>query len=247
VRARSYAFLGCAITLLLSLWVAVGPRYPWLIDIAPMYERLLWYRFMTLASLMTLMLAGWGAWQLWQLRVRLGPVFLAVVAFVALWSLNVVTGRAYKITTAVEGKSFVDDMGAIGGWLREHGKHPGRVYSEFLAENVVDSVSVNYPRAMMPILSGLGEVGGWVYENDEAAQRLLKRGLFWYDPFPIIALGEQYDVHYVVAGSPNFVRALTVDPRWRVVLATPHATLFEAVGREPSFVAAPGWDAKVVR
>jgi hypothetical protein len=243
---RNPAVAACAATALLALLVALGPRPSFGLWILPMYDRLLWYRFMTLASLMTLILAGWGAWRLWELRARLGPMFLAVVAFVALWSVNVVTGRAYKITTSVEGQTFVDDMDAIGGWLREHGKHPGRVYSEFLAENIVDSVSVNYPRHMMPVLSGFGEAGGWVYENDEAAQLLLKRGLFWYDPFPMIALAERYDVQYVVAGSPNFVKALNSDPRWRPALVTSHGTLFEVVGREPSLVEAAGWKSQIV-
>jgi hypothetical protein len=247
VVRRNPAVVACAGTAILALLVALGPRPSFGLWILPMYDRLLWYRFMTLASLMTLILAGWGAWRLWRLRSRLGPLFLGVVVFVALWSVNVVTGRAYKITTAVEGKNFIDDMDSIGGWLREHGKHPGRVYSEFLAENIVDSVSVNYPRHMIPILSGFGEAGGWVYENDEAAQLFLRRGLFWYDPFPIIALAERYDVQYVVAGSPNLVSGLSNDPRWRVALATSHATLFEAVGREPSLLDAPGWNARIAR
>jgi hypothetical protein len=243
---RNAAVVTCAATATLALLIALGPRPSFGLSILPMYDRLLWYRFMTLASLMTLLLAGWGAWRLWELRARLGPAFLAIVAFAALWSLNVVTGRAYKVTTAAEGPAFTGDVDRVAAWLREHGKAPGRVYSEFLAENVVDSVSVNYPRHMIPILSGFPEAGGWVYENDEAAQELMRRGLFWYDPFPIVALAERYDVQYVVAGSPNLVRALANDPRWRLAVATPHVSLFEAVGREPSLVEAAGWNAQVV-
>ena len=244
---RNPAVSACAGTAILAVLIALGPRPSFGLSILPMYDRLLWYRFMTLASLMTLLLASWGAWRLWELRARLGPAFLVVVAFAAVWSVNVVTGRAYKVTTVAEAKDFVADVDTIASWLREHGKAPGRVYSEFLAENVVDSASVNYPRHMIPILSGFPEAGGWVYENSEAAQEFMKRGLFWYDPFPIIALAERYDVQYVVAGSPNLVRALSNDPRWRMTVGTSHVTLFEAVGREPSLTDATGYRTQVVR
>jgi hypothetical protein len=119
------------------------------------------------------------------------------------------------------------------------------VFSEFLNENVVDAAGVNYARHMVPILSGLSEAGGWVYENDQAAQVMMSRGLFWHNPLPMIALAARYDVEYIVAGSPNFVRALAEDPRWRRILETDHVSLFEAVGREPSSVEASGWNPRV--
>jgi hypothetical protein len=242
---RNAAVAACAATAVLAILIAIGPYPSFGLFVLPMYDRLLWYRFMTLAALMTLLVAGWGATRLWQWRARLGPAFLVVVAFAAIWSVQVVTGRAYKITTTVEGKDFVADVDAAAGWLRAHGKAGGRIYSEFLAENVVDSVSVNYPRHMMPVLSGFPEAGGWVYENDEAAQEFMRRGLFWYDPFPIVALAERYDVQYVLAGTPNLVRALANDPRWRLAIETPHVSLFEAVGREPSMLTSTGYDARI--
>ena len=130
-------------------------------------------------------------------------------------------------------------------WLVEHGKPGGRVFSEFLGQDGLDAASVNYPRHMIPVLSGFAEAGGWIYENNPAAQELLKKGLLWYDAFPIIALAPRYDVQYVVAGSPSLVRALAHDPRWRLALGTSHLSLFEAVDRDPSLVEARGWDARV--
>jgi hypothetical protein len=61
----------------------------------------------------------------------------------------------------------------------------------------------------------------------------------------MIAKAARYDVQYLVAGSPNFVRVVGDDPRWRKVLATSHVTLFEAVGREPALAEAPGWQVRV--
>ncbi|HEX3769853.1 MAG TPA: 6-pyruvoyl-tetrahydropterin synthase-related protein [Polyangiaceae bacterium] len=243
---RTPAIGAVILTAVLAVAIAMGPEPSFGLFVLPMYDRLLWFRFMTLATLMTFLLAAWGAWRLWGWRAKLGPAFYAVVVLAVGWSIVVVTGRAYKITTASEGKSFVADVDSVAAWVRDHGKPGGRVYSEFLAENIVDTVSVNYTRHMMPILSGYPEAGGWVYENDEAAQVEMRRGLFWYDPFPIVALAERYDVQYVVAGSPNLVRALASDPRWRLVLGTPHVSLFEAVGREPSLVSAAGYDARLV-
>jgi hypothetical protein len=244
---RNAAVAACAATAILALLVAMGPRPSFGLSVLPMYDRLLWYRFMTLAELMTLVLAGWGASWLWELRERLGRAFLVVVAGVAFWALTVLTQRADAIMTASAEPAFVADVDAVAAWLRIHGKGDGRVFSEFLAQNVVDSVSVNYPRHMIPILSGLGEASGWIYENDEAAQLFLKRGLLWYDPLPMVALAERFDVQYVLAGSPNLVHALSSDPRWTLALATPHVSLFEAVGREPSLVEADGYRSQIAR
>ena len=244
---RNAAVAACAATAILALLVAMGPRQSFGLSLLPMYDRLLWYRFMTLAELMTLLLAGWGAWWLWEVRESLGRAFLFAVGGVALWALIVLSHRGDAIETASAQPGFVADVDAVAAWLRVHGKAEGRVFSEFLGQNVDDSASVNYPRHMIPILSGLGEASGWIYENDEAAQRFLKRGLLWHNPLPIVALAERFDVQYVVAGSPNLVQALSSDPRWTLALATTHLSLFEAAGRQPSLVEANGWSPQVVR
>ncbi len=240
------AVAACAATAIVGLLAAMGPRPSFGLWLLPMYDRLLWYRFMTLAALMTQILGGWGAWRLWCMRAKLGPAFLAIVAVVSIWAVGVMYARSLKIATVSDGKPFLADVDAVSGWLRDHAKPGGRVYSEFLAHDVVESVSVNYPRHMIPVLSGVPEASGWIYENSETAQLLLKRGLLWYSPFPIVPLAERYDVQYVVAGSPNFVRALAEDPRWRLAIATTHLSLFEAVGREPALVEGDGWNPRVV-
>ncbi|MGH7297343.1 MAG: 6-pyruvoyl-tetrahydropterin synthase-related protein, partial [Polyangiaceae bacterium] len=245
VRLRAWpvlSFAGCAV---LALLVMLGPRPSFGLSILPMYDRLLWYRFATLLELCTLLVAGWGAWQLHELRARLGNVVVHALLGGAAWAALVMTQRAVKIETAQDYPQFVQDVDEVSAWLRDHGKPGGRVFSEFLGQDVVDSVGVNYPRHMIPILSGYPAAGGWVYENDLAAQAMMKLGVFWFDPFPMIAKAPRYDVQYIVAGSPNFVRVLGDDPRWRRVLATSHVTLFEAVGREPALAEAPGWDVKV--
>jgi hypothetical protein len=245
VRLRRWPVLACFATLLAALLVTLGPRPSFGMGILPMYDRLLWYRFCTLLELSVLLTAGWGAWQLWELRGRFGTVVAWGLVLGALWSAQVMTRRAVHIETAESYPGFVGDVDRISGWLVEHGKPGGRVFSEFLGQGALDAASVNYPRHMIPIQSGFAEAGGWVYENDPAAQRLLRNGLLWYDAFPIIALAPRYDVQYVVAGSPGLVRALAQDPRWRLALATSHLALYEAVGREPSLAEARGWDARV--
>jgi hypothetical protein len=235
----------CLATALLALMVAIGPRPSFGLWILPMYDRLLWHRFMSLATVMILVFAGWSAWRIWELRRTLGVTVILALIGGGVWAGTVVFQRAYKVTTVVEGPAFLADLDEVATWLRDHGKGGGRVYSEFLAQNVVESVSVNYPRHMLPILSGVPEASGWVYENNEAAQRMLKEGLLWYNPFPMIALAERYDVQFMVAGSPNLVRALLADPRWKLALETPHLVVFEAAGREPSLVEGHGVQARV--
>ena len=244
VRLRSYAFLGCAVTLVLALWIAVGPRYPWLIDIAPMYDRLLWYRFITLAAAMTMVLAGYGAWQLVRRDVFGGPLNWGLLAAGAIWALYVMTGRAVRVKTASSQPEFQESFDSVAAWLNEHGDKRGRIYSEFLGSHVVQAISVNYPREMLPIVTGFEEVSGWVYENNPASQVLQKKGPYWYDPLPMIELAPRYDVKYIVAGTPAFTKALSEDPRWSRVLETRDLVLFEAK-RAPSRVEAPDWDARV--
>ena len=245
VRLRRWPVLACFAALLVALLITLGPRPSFGLWILPKYDRLLWYRFCTLLELSLLLTAGWGAWQLWELRGRFGTVVGWGLVMGALWSAQVMTKRAVHIETTGSYSGFVEDVDRISAWLRDHGQSGGRVFSEFLGQGALEVASVNYPRHMIPIQSGVAEAAGWVYENDPAAQGLLRKGLLWYDAFPIIALAPRYDVQYVVAGSPGMVRALTQDPRWRLALATPHLSLFEAAGREPSLVEARGWDAHV--
>jgi hypothetical protein len=245
IRLRRWPVLACFATAAVSLLVTLGPRPSFGMWILPMYDRLLWYRFCTLFELSLLLTAGWGAWQLWELRGRLGTAVTWGLVVGALWAGQVMTKRAVHVETTESYPAFVQDVDRISGWLAEHGKGAGRVFSEFLGPTVLDAASVNYPRHMIPIQSGLSEAGGWVYENNPAAQALLRKGLLWYNAFPIIALAPRYDVQYVVAGSPSLVRALAQDPRWRLALGTSHLSLFEAVDREPSLVEAHGWDVRV--
>jgi hypothetical protein len=245
VRLRRWPILACFATLLVALLVTLGPRPSFGLWILPKYDRLLWYRFCTLLELSVLLTAGWGAWQLWELRGRLGTAVTWGLVVAGLWAAQVTTKRAVHIETTESYPEFVADVDGISHWLADHGKPGGRVFSEFLAQQAPDAASVNYARHMIPIQSGVAEAAGWIYENDPAAQALLKNGLLWYDAFPIIALAERYDVQYVVAGSPGLVRALSQDPRWRLALGTTHLSLFEAVDREPSLVEARGWDVTV--
>ncbi len=246
VRNRNFAVLGFAFTLVVALWIACGPEWSAVVSIAPMYDRLLWYRFVTLTVFASLVLASYGAWK-FSSRSFYWPFNAQVLAACFAWAALVMTQRAVKIETSQDYPQFEESVSEVAARLNARPKGPsGRIYSEFLGFNVVEATSVNSPREMLPILTGLDEAGGWIYENNPAGQVFLKKGPFWYNPFPILELAERYDIQYIVAGSPNFVRAISADPRWKRTARTADLELFEAVGRAPRFAEAKGYDVDVV-
>ena len=229
-----------AILFVLAFWIVLGPTYSTGISILPVYDRLLWYRFVTLAAVGLFLLAGYGAWKFSSHEFRYYPLNVLLLGAAGIWSFYVMTQRAVKIHCASEFPQFVSSVEHVSTWLKEHGDKRGRVYSEFLGQGVVQPPSVNYTRHMIPILSGFDEVSGWIYENNPASQELQREGPFWYNPFPMIAHAETYDVKYVVAGSPQLIHALSDDPRWKLRDATPDLELFEATTFEPSLLSWPG-------
>ncbi|WP_394838302.1 hypothetical protein LVJ94_15475 [Pendulispora rubella] len=245
VRRRNGAVAGCLITFVLAFWVALGPEIHAVIDWLPMYQNLLWYRFITLAILAWLLVAAYGAWRFANRKFRYYPLNMVILAAGAIWAFFVMTQRAVKVYTADEFSRFEQSVEEVAGWLRDHGDKRGRVFGEFLGEGAVQPPSVNYVRHMIPVLSGFREISGWIYENNPASQVLQKKGPFWHTPFPVINEAETYDVKYIVAGTPHFIHALTKDPRWRSVMETPDIVLFERVGYEPRMLTGEGYDSSV--
>ncbi|WP_394848850.1 hypothetical protein LZC95_15520 [Pendulispora brunnea] len=245
VRRRNGAVASCLITFILAFWVALGPEIHWLIDLLPMYQNLLWYRFITLAILAWLFVAAYGAWRFANRKFRYYPLNMAILAAGAFWAFFVMTQRAVKVYTAEEFSRFEQSVEEVAGWLKEHGDKRGRVFGEFLGQGAVQPPSVNYVRHMIPVLSGFREISGWIYENNPASQVLQKKGPFWHVPFPVIDEAETYDVKYIVAGTPHFIHALSEDPRWRSVMETPDIVLFERVGYEPRMLTGEGYDSSV--
>jgi hypothetical protein len=229
---------------LLGFWIMVGPTWSFLIEFLPGYDRLLWYRFVTLAQLGWFMFAGFGAGYVANLDKRFVPYnrLLLVAGFG--WAALSLLGRAPKIETAGKYPEFLADLSQVTTWLKEHGDRRGRVYDEFLGQAVIQPPSVNYPRHMTPIESGFDEVSGWIYENNIASQVLMKKGAFWFSPFPMIDEAPRYNVKYIVAGSPHFVRALSLDPRWRTVLGQRNLVLFENTAYDPALAEGRGLVAK---
>ncbi|MFO0734524.1 MAG: hypothetical protein U0270_01530 [Labilithrix sp.] len=228
----------------LGFWIMVGPTWSFLIKWLPGYERLLWYRFVTLAQLGWFMLAGFGAAYVADLDKRFAPYNRLLLAAGFGWAVLSLGGRADKIETATHYPEFTTDLDQIVAWLKEHGDRRGRVYDEFLGQAVIQPPSVNYPRHMTPTLSGFDEVSGWIYENNIASQVLMKKGAFWFSPFPMIEEAPRYNVKYIVAGSPHFVRALSLDPRWRSVLGQRNLVLFENTAYDPTLAEGRGFVAK---
>ncbi len=247
VRRRNTGVISCLIGFVLAFILACGPAIHFGVAILPLYDKLLWYRFITLVAIMWLMVAAYGAAEIAKLRGRYYPLNVAALVFALGISVYILFGRAVKIGTASVRAQFDRSTVETAEWLREHGDRRGRVFSEFLNTNGVAAISVNYPRHMIPILSGFDEAAGWIYENNPATQGLMRKGPFWFDPLPMIEEADHYDVKYIVAGSSQFVRALTVDPRWKLVHETPDLYLFERVGFEPSLAVGAGLRASVTK
>lgn len=239
--------LACTLLFALGFAIVLGPSRWSPASILPMYEKLLWYRFITLTFLAWLLVAGYGAYRFASRSFPYYPLNLLLLGVGAIWAFVVMTQRAVKIKTAERYAGFVHDVDDIAKWLREHGDRRGRVFSEFLGQNMVEAVSVNYPRHILPVTTGFDEIGGWIYENNPAGQVLQRKGPFWYSPFPVLEDYRLYNVKYVVAGSPNFILALTSDPRFHAVVETSSLVLFETVAYEPRLAEAPGHLAAVTQ
>lgn len=238
IQKRATGPLSVFCVFLFGFLVMLGPTWPTIGRLLPAYDRLLWYRFLTLAEIGWLMLAGYGMAIIASLKPPFRPYNLIALVVCLFWAFIVMTQRAVRVETASEYKTFTSDVDHIAKWLRDHGDRRARIFDEFLGESVIQPPSVNYTRHMMPILSGMREIGGWIYENNVAGQILQRKGVFWYDSFPLIDEAPKYGVKYIVAGSPQLNRALESDPRWRSVMTTTNLVLFENVVYEP--VAAEG-------
>lgn len=240
VRRRDSGPVSALIVFALGFWIMLGPAWSFLIKYLPGYDRLLWYRFLTIAEIGWLILAGFGAAYAVHSGARFHPYNRIGLMLGLSWALLVMTERATKIETAADYPEFVGDVDQAANWLKEHGDKRGRIFDEFLGQAVIQPASVNYTRHMMPILSGFDEIGGWIYENNLAGQVLMKKGVFWYSPFPMIDQAPEYNVKYILAGSPHLIRALSFDPRWKDVLKTHNLVLFENIAYEPSLVEGNG-------
>ena len=240
VRRRESGPLSAFFVFAFGFWIMLGPAWSFGIKLLPGYDRLLWYRFLTIAQIGWLILAGFGAGYVAHLGARFHPYNRIGLMLGFSWALVIMTERATKIETAADYPEFVADVDQAATWLKENGDKRGRIFDEFLGQAVIQPASVNYTRHMMPILSGFDEIGGWIYENNLAGQVLMKKGVFWYSPFPMVDQAPEYNVKYILAGSPHFIRALTFDPRWKDVLKTQNLVLFENVAYEPALAEGNG-------
>lgn len=233
VRRREPGPLSVFFVFAFGFWIMLGPAWSLGIKLLPGYDRLLWYRFLTIAEIGWLILAGFGAAYVARVGVRFQPYNRIGLILGFGWALMIMSERATKIETEADYPEFVADVDQASSWLKEHGDRRGRIFSEFLGQAVIQPASVNYTRHMVPILSGFDEIGGWIYENNLAGQVLMKKGVFWYSPFPMIDQAPEYNVKYILAGSPHLIRALSLDPRWKDVVKTTSLVLFENIAYEP--------------
>jgi hypothetical protein len=238
---RNKELLALAFCSLLALWIAAGPRLAFVLSGLPLYDRLLWYRFVSFAIVLWEVLAAWGLAQLVELVAgrRLATwsriVVIATLVVCGGWSVSVLVERAAMITTEDDFPDVRRDVQTVAAWLSSAPTPRGRIYSEFPKTGVSETISVNYARHMLPVLVDLEDVSGWSYEAGSASQSLVRKGLLHDNPFAILGQSRRLNIQYVTAQSRNFRSALARDARWKRVVTTPSIDLFEAV----SFVFAP--------
>ncbi len=216
----------------LALWFACGPYWSFGLDWLPGYERLLWYRFVTLLTLVWLMIAGLGIASLAAATraTRLAVPARVLIAIGFIVPLVSIAARSSRVQTAAAYPRFVSDYGELVTYLREHkGDYGdgGRVYGEFLGTAEREPPSVNYLRHMLPIDTGVPEASGWIYENNPISRTLMKRGSFWWNPLVMLDGAPDVDVRFIAAGSKKLREALSSDARWESRVATPSLELFE--------------------
>jgi len=217
---------GLAILAILALLITVGPFWSFGIRLLPGYDRLLWYRFATLLVLAWLLLAAYGAHELAKQHV-IGRYVRIIAGAAAVAAIAVLLSRGRRVQTAGDFKDFLADYGQVANVLRAD-PVKGRIFSEFLGFGTLQPPSVNYVRHLLPVDTGFEEAAGWIYENNEASRRLMKRGPFWYNSAPIAGDAERLALRYVVAGSSQLVKTLENDARWTAVLRTSNLVLFSS-------------------
>jgi hypothetical protein len=232
-RARPVlAFIGVS---LFALWLSLGPPLAGPLAGLPGYERLLWYRFTTLAAFSTLMITAYGAARVLaastpsRRRRLLKRVTCAAIIGTWIWSAVVAVRRSGVIRTERSFPEQAAELRSLADWLRAHDTGEGRIYSEFLADyTAAPTISVNYARKLLPTLTSIPEVGAWVYENSDAAQRVATRGVMWNSPVPMIDLAERYGVRWIVAESDFLNDLLSSDARWIRRVTGERYTLWES-------------------
>lgn len=248
-RTRNRGMLGLSLLFALAFALSLGPRWTLGLGWLPGYPRLLWHRFLTPAFLAWTQLAGYGAWRLVVVRPRLRAFGFARTILVLgglVLCLVHLDGRSRKIETAADFPTFMRDYDEVAGWLRAHADKSGRVFGEFLAFTG-RPVSVNYARQMLPIDTGLAEVGGLVYENSPASARLIERGAFWTAGALLADDAARLALKYVVAGTPQTRRAFERDARWREAVRNETFAVFEAKRFAPRIGSAGPRDVYVER
>ncbi|MCO4748081.1 MAG: hypothetical protein KC912_25025 [Proteobacteria bacterium] len=235
---QRHALSGLVVVASLGLWFALGPAAAGPLSGAPLYENLLWYRFITLLSAATLILAAYGSAVLIEApskRLRLGSRIGLASALLA--ALVVIVGRSSAIRVSTDYPAESQEFTELVGWMNEHAERPGRIYSEF-PRDLDDAISVNHSRHMLPLETGLDEAAVWIYENNHAGQHLMARGLLWDNARPMLWLAERYDVRTFVAYSPGLKHVLDDDPRWRLGWSRGQTSAYQATTGVASLVEA---------
>jgi hypothetical protein len=227
-RTKNRSGLAFVAFFLVSLVVSLGPNIRLGTQFLPGYQRLLWYRFVTPVGMATVVLSGYGCHTL--LQQRTGAAFVrSLISAGTLVSVFLLNSRATRIRTDNDFGSYRESYEQVSGWLKANAAPRSRVFSEFFAIGAVEPPSVNYVRQLVPVDSGLSEVGGWVYETSPIAAHLIRQGSFWHATSLLADQAKELCLHYVIVGTPASVRAFETDRRWKAVVRSPDLIVFESL------------------
>jgi hypothetical protein len=228
-RRRDSAVRGFAIFFFVTFAVALGPSNP-VGRLLPGFERLLWYRFLTPATLALIILAAYGAARVvavgrWRATASTALLLAGSLAFVS------VLQPAARVQTTASYNEFTSSYERVIGALRLAREPGDRVFSEFLGFDVRQPPSVNVLRHLVALDAGVEEIASWVYENNTTGRALLRSGPFWYDPVAIADSARDLGVRFVIAGSDALRFALDHDGRFEPMTADDSLALYRV--RDP--------------
>jgi hypothetical protein len=227
VVSKNRLGLALVVFFVTSLAISLGPAIQLGTQFLPGYPRLLWYRFVTPAGMAASTLGAYGYYTL--ATQRRGAIFMRpLMVLGTLFCIGSLEARAKRIRTDDDFRSFRESYVEVSQWLRNNAPPGARVFSEFFSVPASEPPSANYVRQLLPIDSGVSEVGGWIYETSPLAANLIRQGSFWHATSLLADQAKELCLHYVVAGTPGSIRAFDNDRRWRAVVRTPDLVAFES-------------------
>jgi hypothetical protein len=218
-RRRDYGLIAaCG----LAMWLTLSPGIAGPLGFLPFFDRILHLRVASFLTIFLISLAARGAYACRKFRV--GPlIFATLMVGVGLSALTM----SMSIKTESEFAEKRRDLIQVADWLNENAAS-ARIFSEF-AGHSKEEVSANYLRHMLPVLADVQDGASFVYENSFNSKDFLRRGIYWGSIIPLIDLGPEYQIQYLIAWTATAKRVLSDDLRWAKKFAAGDYAVFELI------------------